>query len=117
VDLFGTGASATEVVVNRLADSALAGIQLAFGASSNVLEDNRLRSNAVGAFVIGDDNDILDNVIADSDSVGLYVDGNGNDVQGNSVEGSGGLDIQNTGANVYDDNSCTSSSGSPVDCP
>jgi len=117
VDIFGAGASSNEVVDNRITDSVLAGIQLAFGASTNVLEGNRLRRNAAGAFVIGDDNDILDNVIAGSDGVGLHVEGSGNDVQGNDVDGSGGLDIVNSGANAYDDNRCTSSSGSPVDCP
>lgn len=117
IDLFGAGASANEVFRNRIEDSSLAGIQLAFGATGNVLEQNRLRRNAYGAFVSADDNDIIDNAIFDSDEVGLYVEGNGNDVQDNSVDGSQSLDIANGGANVYLGNSCTTSSGPPVDCP
>jgi hypothetical protein len=117
IDLFGAGATSNEVVGNRIVDSLQLGIQAAFGASGNVIEQNRLRLNAYGAFVVGDGNDVLDNVIADSDSVGLHVEGAGNDVQDNTVRGSGAIDIENVGANTYAGNSCTTSTGAPVDCP
>jgi len=117
LDLFGSGATANEAFRNRIEDSSLAGIQLAFGASGNALEQNLLRRNAYGAFVSAGDNDIIDNVVFDSDAAGLHVEGDGNDVRDNAVDGSTGLDIENTGANVYLDNSCTTSSGPPVDCP
>jgi len=117
VDLFGAGATANEVVGNRIVDSLQLGAQLAAGAASNVLENNRLRRNAYGVFVSGDNNDIISNVIVDSDTVGLHVEGSGNDVQDNSVSGSGSLDVENVGSNGYSGNSCASSSGPPVDCP
>lgn len=117
IDLIGVGATSNEVAGNRIADSLQVGVQLALDASGNVLEQNLLRGNASGAFVSGDGNDILDNFIANSDGIGLHVEGTSNEVQGNAVSGSGGLDIENIGGNVYSDNSCTASSGSPVDCP
>jgi parallel beta-helix repeat protein len=117
IDVFGAGAVSNEVVGNRIADSLLAGIQVAFGATGNVLDQNRLQRNVNGVFVSADDNDIVGNSIANSDSIGLHVEGSGNDVQDNSVSGSGALDIENLGSNTYDGNSCTSSSGAPVDCP
>jgi nitrous oxidase accessory protein NosD len=95
VDVFGTGAIYNEVIDNRIDGSLLAGIQVAFGATRNLLERNRLRGNATGVFVSGD----------------------GNEVVGNSVTASDGLDVENVGDNVYGNNRCESSSGPPVDCP
>lgn len=117
IELFGAGATANEVLGNRIHGSLDVGIQLSAGAAGNVIEANRLRSNAYGAFVSGDGNDIMTNVIVSSDSVGLRVEGSGNDVRRNLVIGSGGLDVENVGANVYRGNSCSTSSGAPVDCP
>ena len=117
LDLFGEGAVSNEVIDNRISDSLQVGIQVAFGASGNVLEQNRLRNNASGAFVSSDGNDVIANVIASSDAFGLHVEGEGNVVEDNSVSGSGGLDVENVGANTYAGNRCTTSSGAPVDCP
>jgi parallel beta-helix repeat protein len=117
IDIFGASAVSNEVIGNRISDSLQAGIQVAFGTTGNVLEENRLQRNVSGAFVSADANDIIGNVIQNSDSVGLHVDGDGNDVQGNTVSGSGSLDVANAGANTYGGNSCSTSTGAPVDCP
>lgn len=117
IDIFGASAVSNEVVGNRITDSLQAGIQVAFGTTGNVLEDNRLQRNVSGVFVSADANDLVDNVIQNSDSVGLHVEGDGNDVQDNTVSGSGGLDVENAGANTYGGNSCSTSTGAPVDCP
>jgi parallel beta-helix repeat protein len=117
IGLYGATTTNNVLRSNTADSNEESGFFVGWGSYANEFYRNRARYNVGDGFQIySDDNYLEKNSAQRNSGSGFVIDGDGNTLYRNRARDNGVLDIDNSGANVYTNNLCQTSTGAPVDC-